>query len=342
MTSNKLTNFVIPAKAGIQLKLRSTSLARHWMPAFAGMTTGFILLMVGLSTSLTLQAAEEVKAAKIASLTNPAQSYGVQIGDKLSRKIVLDVPAPLKISEGALPKKGSKNNGVELVEVQVQTDQKKDLTRYTVNLSYQTFASPNKPTVMQLPAEKLSLSGGAKAEMLAVPAWSFWFSPIVTGGIETAQKNIQPEAAPPLVDVSGHKTWLALFASMLTASLLALLYLNADGNWLPFMGGAFAKAHRQLKRLAKSSGAKTAVEEKQALVYIHQAFNQHFGANMFARDIEPFVAKRTSFKKMKAEIAQFFDASNQSLYAVESRDSQKIITALAQLSKQLRDCERGV
>ena len=63
---------------------------------------------------------------------------------------------------------------------------------------------------------------------------------------------------------------------------------------------------------------------------------------MFARDIETFMAKRSSFKKMKAEIAQFFDESNQSLYAVEPRDSQKIIEKLVPLSKQLRACERGV
>ncbi|NOT66495.1 MAG: hypothetical protein HOP06_10830 [Methylotenera sp.] len=308
-----------------------------------------VILLAGLLASFTLQAAEEVnaKAAKVVSLTNPANTYGVQIGDKLSRKIVLEVPAPFKIADGAFPKKGSKTNGVELVEIEVQTDQQKDVTLYTVNLSYQTFTNPSKPSVMQLPAEKLALTGGAKAETLEVPAWGFWLSPIVTGGIETAQKNIQPEAAPPLVDDRAHKTRFALFASLLAASLIALLYMNADGNWLPFMGGAFAKAHRQLKRLAKSSGTKTAAEEasaleKRALVYIHQAFNQHFGANMFARDIEPFVAKRSSFKKMKAEIAQFFDESNQSLYSIEPRDSQKIIQDLANLSRQLRACERGV
>lgn len=304
---------------------------------------GVTTLLAGLlTTSFMLNAAEEAITAKIISITNPVQTYGVQIGDKLSRKIVLEVPLPFKIAESAFPKKGSKNNGVELVEVSVVTDQQKENSRYTVNLSYQTFANPSKPTVMQLPAEKLRLTGGAKAEMLEVPAWNFWFSPIVTGGIETAEKNIQPEAMPPLVEASAHKSRLVIFASLLAASLLALLYLNADGNWLPFMGGAFAKAHRQLKRLAKSSSIKTAVEEKQALVYLHQAFNQHFGANMFARDIEPFVAKRSSFKKMQAEIAQFFDVSNQSLYAVEPRDSQKIIADLMQLSKQLRSCERGV
>lgn len=309
----------------------------------ADIKLGITALLAGLlSTSFILNAAEEPKTANIISLNNPAQTFGVQIGDKLSRKIVLEVTVPLKISENAFPKKGSKNNGVELVEVDVATEQQKELTRYTVNLSYQTFTNPGKPKVMYLPVEKFSLTGGAKAEMLEVPTWGFWLSPIVAGDITTAEKNIQPEAMPPLVDVSTHKTRLAVFASVLAASLLALLYLNADGNWLPFMGGAFARAHRQLKRLAKSKGAKTTVEEKQALVYIHQAFNQHFGANMFARDIEPFVAKRSSFKKMKTEIAQFFDKSNQALYAVEPRNSEKTITDLVQLSKQLRDCERGV
>ena len=100
--------------------------------------------------------------------------------------------------------------------------------RYTVNLRYQTFTGPKQPTVMHLPIEKLALTGGAKAEIIEVPAWGFWLSPIVTGGIEAAQKNIQPEAAPPLVDDRAHKTRLALFASLLAASLLALLYINAD------------------------------------------------------------------------------------------------------------------
>jgi len=304
---------------------------------------GVTTLLVGLlSTSFMLTAVAETTPAKIISLTNPTQTYGVQIGDKLSRKIVLEVPWPFKIAESAFPKKGSKNNGVELVEVSVITDQQKKSSRYTVNLSYQLFANPGKPIVMQLPAEKLSFAGGSKVEILEVPAWNFWFSPIVTGGIETAEKNIQPEVMPPLVETSAHKSRLVIFVSLLVVSLLALLYLNADGNWLPFMGGAFAKAHRQLKRLAKLGVTKTTVEEKQALVYIHQAFNQHFGANMFARDIEPFVAKHSSFKKMQAEITQFFDESNQSLYAVEPRDSQKIIVDLVRLSKQLRACERGI
>jgi mxaA protein len=278
----------------------------------------------------------------VLQLTNPAKSYGVQIGDKLTRKVVLEVPAPLTIADANFPKKGTKNKGIELVDVAVTTSQQKDRTIYTFSLGYQTFNSTNKPTVMQLPVEKFVLTGAEKPENIEIAAWGFWFSPIVAGGVDTAQKNIQPELMPPMLNIEVHQIRLALFLSLFIFSLIALLYMNADGHWLPFMGGAFAKAHRQLKRLAQSSVAKTVVEEKQALVYLHQAFNQHFGANMFARDIEHFVGLRPSFSKVQSKIAQFFDESNQSLYSIEPRDSQKMIVNLVQLSKELRDSERGV
>ncbi len=300
-----------------------------------------VQLVFTAPVAIAQESAASATEAKIVSLINPDTSYGVHIGDKLSRKIVLEVPVPYQISTSAFPKKGSKDKGIELVEVSVETDQQKTRTLYTVNLSYQAFINTSTPTVMQLPAVKFTLTGGEKAMAIDLPTWSFWFSPLVIGGIEVAEKNLQPEVKPPLVDMNAHQTRLAVFLSMLAASLFALLYVNADGNWLPFMGGAFAKAHRQLKRLSKTS-VKTPVEEKQGLVHIHQAFNKHYGANIFARDIDHFVSLRPSFSKMKGEIEQFFNYSNQSLYAVEARDSTKVIDNLVLLSKHLRDCERGI
>lgn len=301
-----------------------------------------VLLFLGLSTFSVLYAAENTQTAKVVSVTNPAKTYGVEIGDKLSRKIVLQVPAPFKIADTAFPKKGSKHDGVELVYVDVAVDQKNELTLYTLSLSYQSFVNSSKPTVMYLPAVKVALTGGAEVAALDIPAWGFWFSPIVYGDIRVAQKNIQPEFLPPMVDGRMHQSLLIAFASLLILSLIALVYINADAKWLPFMGGAFAKAHRQLKRLANSPATKTIAHEKQALVYVHQAFNQHFGANMFAYDIERFINKHAGFKHKKDEIAHFFDSSNQSLYANEQRSSQKIIADLVLFSKSLRDCERGV
>lgn len=299
------------------------------------------ILAASLSFSASCLLAKDADTEpKIVSITNPSSSYNVNIGDILSRKMVLEVPAPYQLETNALPKKGTKDKGVELVEVNVETDQQKAKTIYTVNLSYQTFINAATPTVMYLPTEKIVLTGGAKT--MELPAWGFWFAPLVKGDTDVAAKNIQPDFKPPLVEISAHKTRLMLFLSMLVTSLLALLYMNADGNWLPFMGGAFAKAHRQIKRMAKSNTPKTQVEEKQALVYVHQAFNHHYGANIFARDIAHFVSLRPSFSKMKGEIDQFFNYSNHSLYSVDARDSAKVIESLVGLSKQLRDCERGI
>lgn len=303
------------------------------------------LLLASLSFNTALGIAKDTEATssaepKIVSISNPIASYSVHIGDKLNRKIVLDVPAPYQIASDAFPKKGTKDKGIELVEVNVEADQQKSKTIYTLNLSYQTFINANTPTVMQLPAEKIAVSGIAKA--IELPAWGFWFSPLVTGNTEVAEKNLQHDYRSPLVDMSAHRTRLIAFLSMLVVSLLALLYVNADGNWLPFMGGAFARAHRQLKRLYKNPASKSPADEKQALVYIHEAFNKHYRANIFARDIEHFLTMRPSFRKMKTDIEQFFNDSNQSLYSIEARDSKKVIADLVVLSKQLRDCERGV
>jgi mxaA protein len=277
------------------------------------------------------------------SVTNPASTYGVHIGDVLSRTVIVDSPASYKLAESALPKKGSKHDGIELVDVALHTQSQADHTQYTLQLHYQVFAVSTTPSVMHLPAEQLNFSQpAASAITVDVPAWGFWFSPLVTGGASTAKKNMLPAVKTPLIDSRGDRQRLGLFLTMAVVSLLALLYINADGQWLPFMGGAFARAHRQLKRLAKSSKPKTAAEEKKALVYLHQAFNQHYGANIFARDVDEFVRLRPGFKGMQQEITQFFTASNQSLYDVKSRDSHQVIAQLVQLSKRLRDCERGV
>lgn len=307
-----------------------------------------LLWVVGvvLTANAAMAAMSESQAAATPTIkvVNPASNNNVHIGDVLQRTIVLQLPATYQFSDKALPKKGSKHDGIELVNVAMQSKAESDHTQYILQLGYQVFAVSTTPTVMQLPTEKLTFTShdNAAAGSVEVPAWGFWFSPLVTGGTVTAKQNMLPEVRTPLIDHRVHQQWLLVFLTLLVGSFLALLYINADGHWLPLMGGAFARAHRQLKRLAKSSKPKTAVEEKKALVYLHQAFNHHYGANIFARDVEEFVSLRPSFKSLQQEITQFFEASNQSLYDVKDRDSRQVIAQLLQLSKRLRDCERGV
>jgi len=319
-------------------------------------TLNFSLLLLGIAfiaaaaMSMNSSANAAVNAtsnqAKIVSVNNPHSSYGIQIGDNLIRKVIIKVPLPFELNANDLPKKGKKEKGIELTDIDVETDTQKTHTFYTLNLRYQPFNTSATPVVMNLPVENFRITDakkiGNKAQTLALPAWNFWFSPLVTGGIETAEKNLQPDVKPPLVANKKDQILLIVFAVLSIGSLLTFVYINADGQWLPFTGGAFAKAYRRIKRLSRTPLTKTAKEEKQALVYLHEAFNQHYGANIFARDIDHFIQLRPTFEKMKADIEQFFDYSNHSLYTIETNNSAKVIEYLLTLSKQLRHCERGI
>lgn len=294
------------------------------------------------SNAVTAISNKDKTAVSNLSIINPAENYAVKVGDQLTRHIGFTAAAPYKLTKNSLPKKSSEFKGISLVDVTVEEEVKDQATDYKLTLVYQVFVNPGVPSTMQLPKLSIELTGDEAASAVSVPSWSFWFSPLVVGNNDNALKALQVDIRPPLLDANSHKNRLIGLLALAGFSLLALLYINADGRWLPFMGGAFAQAHRRLKKLAKSGQSKTQKEEKQALVYIHQAFNSHYGANIFARDIEHFVTIRPSFAKMKAEISKFFDYSNKSLYATEPRDSAKIIHDLVLLSKALRDCERGV
>lgn len=300
----------------------------------------------------TVQAAESNAVAtaiskseatvKNLSIINPTENYSVKVGDQLTRTITFTVDAPYTLTKNTLPKKMSEFEGIELINVIIDEEVNKQTKNYKVVFVYQVFINPGVPSVMQLPKLEITLTGSESSPVVSVPSWSFWFAPLVVGNNDNAMKAMQSDIRPPLLDADTHQNRFIGLLALAGLSLLALLYMNADGRWLPFMGGAFAQAHRQLKKLAKGAQPKTQKEEKQALVYVHQAFNSHYGANIFARDIDHFITIRPTFAKMKAEITEFFDYSNKSLYATEAKDSAQIIQNLVHLSKALRDCERGV
>lgn len=275
--------------------------------------------------------------ARIVSIENPARSNGIQIGDMLKRKVVIESNQTYQLSKSSLPLKGSIHNGIELSDIQIKSDQKGAKARHEIELSYQVFASASTPTVMQLPTEEFALTGGAKALSAKLPTWRFWFSPLVSADIASAKGNLQPQHNPPLITTNNHFAFLTAFLGMLSIGLLGLIYVNADRRWLPFMGGAFAQAHRQIKKLPKSSD-----QEKKALFCLHHAFNQVHGTTLFSSDIERFIEEHPTFSKAKADIETFFDLSNKSLFTQSRHDSTKFINDLGALCRSLRNCERGV
>lgn len=297
-------------------------------------------VLVSLSGSLTIampSAMAQEPDAKIINIINPTVSNGIQVGDVLSRTIVIEVNTPYQISKTALPMKGEIRNGIELADITVNTSSKTKKNIVSIALRYQVFASAAKPVVMQLPNEEIAFTDGDKVLSIKVPSWSFWFSPLVAVGIPNAKENLQPQYKPALIDMSAHhaRFWVSL--ALFISGLLGLIYINADKRWLPFMNGEFAKAHRSLKKLPSNQPS-----EKKALAHMHHAFNNIHGENLFANDIEQFLAAHPKFSILKTEITTFFAQSNASLFDHAHQDSKQFIRGLIILSKRLRDCERGI
>lgn len=289
-------------------------------------------LMFGIFTSH----AQEPNA-RIVTIENPIRSNGIHIGDVLERKVLIETSQTYQLSRSALPMKGSRQNGIELTDIQIKSSQKGKKSLHEIALSYQVFASAPTPTVMQLPIEVFALTGGEQALSVELPKWRFWFSPLVSADITSAKNNLQPQHKPSLIDTNNQYTRLAVFLGLLVIGLFGLTYVNADRRWLPFMGGAFAQAHRHLKKLPKNAD-----QEKTALFHLHQAFNQVHGANLFAADIEQFIEKHPKFRSVKADIETFFDMSNKLLFTQSPHDHAKFINDLVAFSRNLRNCERGV
>lgn len=312
------------------------------------------------SASRLEPASESGPSATILHKREPKFSNGIIMGDVLERAFEVEVPANTQLTKTSLPLKGTTRNGIELRDSQVETSTHGDTTTYHIALRYQVFASAPRPVVMALPDEHITLKQGEKALTIAIPAWKFWYAPLVAEGITNAKENMQPQMPAALLDVQAHQIRLWIALGLLSVGLVGLLYVNADLRWLPFMNGVFAQAHRRIKRLthvpssSKPSSSKPSsskpLSSKQAFMHLHQAFNQLHGENLFASNLDAFFQAQPKFLTMRDDITQFFAQSNQVLFAshqaqptqeAQTQEAKNLAYLLA-FSKQLRDCERGV
>lgn len=269
--------------------------------------------------------------------SEPKFSNGITMGDVLERAFDVEVDAHYQLTKTSLPLKGTNRNGIELRDIHVDTSKHGDKNIYHIALRYQVFASAARPVVLALPDEHIALNDGEKALTIDIPAWKFWYAPLVAEGIPNAKENMQPQMKAALLDVLSHQTRLWLALGLLSVGLIGLAYVNADLRWLPFMNGVFAQAHRRIKRLKLAPSS-----TKQGFMHLHQAFNQLHGENLFANNLDAFFQAQPKFAKMRDDIKQFFEQSNQALFAAHQAQDAKQMDYLIAFSKQLRDCERGV
>jgi mxaA protein len=276
-------------------------------------------------------------------IQNPQKQIGYLVGDTFTRTLELDVKAPYKLSAASIPTKGLSQKGIELSSVNVLEKQSSETTRYRIQLKYQIFTSGASVKKMELAKQPLKIIHAGKSLNVSLPAWSFRISPLAVNGEVYIEQDMSPYRGPMLVDSTHTKYLLGIFLSITLLAALGLMYINADLAWFPGMGGPFAMSYRKINSLSTNNNTADIVLTQQATTSIHHAFNQTYGENVFATDIDAFLLKHPAFANIRQEISHFFKESNHVLFAVNNNNRTHIsIAALMQFCEQCRHCERSV
>ncbi len=278
---------------------------------------------------------------------NPSRDAGFVVGDKLQRTMILTVKKPYELIKESLPIVGYEHryrgqvSGIELSAISVKEDQQSQQAVYTIQLEYQVFKTGRvtKPAILRGEIVKIRQAGNTQVRQFRMPSFNFRISPLSVYG-EVNLKNELSPYIPPL-QLRADKEWMLLkgAAALLGLCLLALLYILGARAWLPYMGGAFAKAYRQVNRLPEDPQGL-----QQAITAVHQALHQVAGHSVFANGISRFTSEQPAFAPASSEIERFFALSHQVYFDPNTPLTLDLPNkqGLKRFCRHMRDCERGL
>lgn len=273
----------------------------------------------------------------------PARDVGYVLGDLLTRTVILEAPRNLTLFDTSIPivgnekKRRGKGSGIELKEVKFESQPGVTGNTYTLRLTYQVFTTAVTAKPASLPPEFVKFGGkGEKSFEVRIPSWGFRISPLAVFGSVVVEKDMSGFQGPLLLDSNPPRQLMWTALSVLGVALLGLLYVLGTSTWLPRMGGPFARAARDLKKLPD-----TAEGLSQAVARLHQAFNATAGGSVFER--AAFIEKRPGFAPVGSEIDRFFGLSRTVFFEPAiAHGIDHPMTWLRQFARRCRDCERGL
>jgi len=278
---------------------------------------------------------------------NPTRDAGFVVGDILDRKITLTIKKPYELVKESLPITGYEHrykgqiSGIELVSIKTDESNHSDSVTYVLHLSYQVFMTGKLAKPAALRAEIIKIRNPEKKEVLQyrIPSFSFRISPLSVFGAVKLKEEMSPFVAPLLLDASKDQFNLNALIGVLAISLIGLLYIFGVNAWLPRMGAPFAKAYRDVRKLAD-----TPEGIQQAVARVHQSLNKTAGSSLFKDNLENFISQKPAFLPAKKEIEQFFNLSRFAFFEANRPTNLPTYSKkwLLELCRHLRDCERGL
>ena len=278
---------------------------------------------------------------------NPTRDAGYVVGDTIDRTIILTIKKPYELVKESLPIVGYEHryrgqiSGIELSGISSEEQKNENSNTYRIQLTYQIFTVSKlvKPAVLRAEIVKIRNIQTKDVVQYRIPSFYFRISPLSVFGQVDLKDDMSPFHTPFLLDNSRHVLYLKLFAGLLGLSLLGLLYIYGTRSWLPKMGGAFAKAYREIKKLPDNE---TGIQ--QAITRMHDAINKTAGTSIFHNTLADLFAAKPGYAAAKPELERFFSLSRQVFFdpkAAVDIDAPARVWLL-KFCRQMRDCERGL
>jgi mxaA protein len=283
----------------------------------------------GLGLLLAVTLAGAVHGAALQATTEEPRAFGYQVGDVVQRRITVEVPAGLVLDANSLPRPGARGTALELRALRRTASGE----RLQLELDYQVFLSPSAVRTLELPTLTLRYDGTPRAQDLRIDAWPITVAPLVP--VEVSPRNglgeLQPDAAPPLIDTAVRRTRLWLCAALLAVLSAYLAFVYFGWPWWRAQRRPFALAWRQLN---------PAPPWRQACQLVHAALNQSAGEVLFEHGVDRFTARQRAFAPLKEDIVRFLRLSQREFFEGSAHRPEDAAW-LAAFCKRCRDAERG-
>lgn len=296
------------------------------------MTRRCVLAVFAMTAALSSPA----RAADLAVLDAQAdepRAFGYQVGDLVTRHVVLQVPAGLRLDEASLPRLGGRGLALELRSLRRENVAQGE----RLTLTYQVFIAPVAARTFEMPSFTLHYRGSPRAQDLRVDAWPVTVAPLVP--VEVSPRRglgeLQPDDAPALLPTETLRQRLAVWiaGAVLVAAWLAVLQFGLP--WWRRRARPFAAAWRSVRDL-RADAAPDAW--RAACRQVHAALDATAGAVLFERDLAAFTARHPAYAGLAGEIRTFFVLSRREFFAAAPREAGDAAW-LRDFCKRCRDAE---
>lgn len=297
---------------------------------------GLLTTVAGLMVLLP-GAVAAADAGVLQATSDEPRAFGYTVGDVVSRRIALQVPAGLRLDADSLPRAGARGRALELQRVVLHTS----LAGVPdgLRIDYQIFFAPREVRVLEMPPVELRFTGSPRPQTLRIDAWPLTVAPLAPTEPATREGlgELRPDAEPPRLatDALRLRLSVASAAALLLLGYLARVYLVLPGSAQRHR--PFGRAWTALKALPAQPEA---AQRRAAFERLHAALNETAGQVLFAPQLEGFLARVPRYAPLRAELSKFFAHSRAEFFAGDAGgpvDGRW----LAALARRCRDLERG-